>query len=192
MDGRDYVGPTAVRAVVLPARAAYVVADGSEEGLRRAVQEACTRWGGMTEPVIPVRPGGEVDAWWHQVVSLARVDAVVNVDADPDDASAAAGKLGLELVSLADIDRAGRPVETNGEILLSWQTDPHITDAVVSYTLVVVIAAGSQAPTLRPDHSTWPPRWTPSEACWACRSSPLRQPDIPACWAGCEVSGRSR
>jgi hypothetical protein len=34
-----------------------------------------------------------------------------------------------------------RPVDINGEIRLVWQTDPHITDAVVSYTLVVVIAA---------------------------------------------------
>lgn len=34
-----------------------------------------------------------------------------------------------------------RPVEINGEIRLVWQTDPHITDAVVSYTLAVVIAA---------------------------------------------------
>lgn len=40
---RDYVGPTAVQAAVLPARAVYLVADRSEGGLRRAVQEACTR-----------------------------------------------------------------------------------------------------------------------------------------------------
>ena len=67
MDSRDYVGPTAVQAAVLPARAVYLVADGSEGGLRRAVQEACTRWGGMTEPVVPVKPGGEIDPWWQQV-----------------------------------------------------------------------------------------------------------------------------
>jgi hypothetical protein len=89
MDSQDYVGPTAVRAAVLPARAVYLVADGSEEGLHRAVQEACTRWGGMTEPIIPVKPGGEVDEWCEQVISLARADSAVNVDADPEDASAA-------------------------------------------------------------------------------------------------------
>lgn len=107
MDGRDYVGPTAVQATVLPARAVYLVADGSKTGLRRAVQESCTRWGGMTEPIIPVKPGGEVDPWWQQVASLARADGAVNVDADPEDADAAAGKLGLGLVPLTDIDRAG-------------------------------------------------------------------------------------
>jgi hypothetical protein len=107
MDGRDYVGPTAVQAAVLPARAVYLVADGSEGGLRRAVQEACTRWGGMTEPIIPVKPGGEIDPWWQQVVSTARADSAVNVDADPDDAAKVAETLGLGLVSLADIDDRG-------------------------------------------------------------------------------------
>ena len=34
-----------------------------------------------------------------------------------------------------------RPADVNGEIRLLWQIDPHITDAVVSYTLAVVIAA---------------------------------------------------
>jgi hypothetical protein len=34
-----------------------------------------------------------------------------------------------------------RQVEINGETRLVWQTDPHITDAVVSYTLAALIAA---------------------------------------------------
>lgn len=34
-----------------------------------------------------------------------------------------------------------RPVETNGKVILQWQTDPQITDAVASYTLAVMIAA---------------------------------------------------
>lgn len=107
MNGRDYVGPTAVRAAVLPARAAYLIADGSDAGLRRAAQEACTRWGGMSEPIIPVKPGGDLDPWWPAMVSMVRADIAVNVDAGSDDAAGAASKLGLELVSLADIDRVG-------------------------------------------------------------------------------------
>ena len=107
MDSRDYVGPTAVQAAVLPARAVYLVADGSEGGLRRAVQEACTRWGGMTEPIVPVKPGGEIDPWWQRVVSTARADSAVNVDADPDDAAKVAETFGLGSVPLADIDRQG-------------------------------------------------------------------------------------
>jgi Thioredoxin len=107
MDGRDYLGPSALRATVLPARAAYLVAEGSQDGLRRAVQEACTRWGGMTEPIIPVKPGGEVDPWWQQVASLARADGAVNVDVSPEDARVAAGELALDVVPLADIDGVG-------------------------------------------------------------------------------------
>ena len=34
-----------------------------------------------------------------------------------------------------------RPEQIDGEMRLTWRTDPHITDAVVSYTLAVVIAA---------------------------------------------------
>jgi hypothetical protein len=109
VDRRDYVGPTALTAAVLPARAAYLVADGSLDGMRRAVQEACTRWGGMSEPIIPVKPGGDVDLRWWQVTQLARVDGAVNVDLNPEDAAMAARTLGLDLVPLADIDDPAGP-----------------------------------------------------------------------------------
>jgi hypothetical protein len=66
----------------------------------------------MTEPIVPVKPGGEFDPWYGQVVPLARVDAAVNVDVPPEDASSAAAKLDLELVPLADIDRTGLPAFT--------------------------------------------------------------------------------
>jgi hypothetical protein len=91
---------------VLPARAAYLIVEGSETGFRRAVQEASSRWGGMSEPIVPVKPGGGVDDWWRQVVGLTAADAVVNVDVLDADAAAASGQLGLELVPLAQIDAA--------------------------------------------------------------------------------------
>jgi hypothetical protein len=34
-----------------------------------------------------------------------------------------------------------RPVEFEGKVILKWQTDPQITDAVASYTLAMMIAA---------------------------------------------------
>jgi hypothetical protein len=34
-----------------------------------------------------------------------------------------------------------RPAEVDGQVILKWRTDPQITDAVVSYTLTVMIAA---------------------------------------------------
>lgn len=34
-----------------------------------------------------------------------------------------------------------RPVEVDGRVILRWQTDPQVVDAVVSYTLAVMVAA---------------------------------------------------
>ena len=75
--------------------------------MRQAVRQASSRWGGMTEPIVPVQPGGEMDGWWPQVVTLADADATVNIDVPEADASAAAGALGLELVPVAQIGTAG-------------------------------------------------------------------------------------
>jgi hypothetical protein len=61
----------------------------------------------MTEPIVPVKPGGEFEAWFGQLTSLARVDVAVNVDAPSEDASAAAAELGMDLISLANIDTIG-------------------------------------------------------------------------------------
>ncbi len=105
--GVDYLGQASLRATVVPARAVYLVREGSRSGFLRAVQEASTRWGGMTEPIVQISAGGHLDDWWGQVVELARVDGAVNVDVPEDDAVAAAAKLGLPLVPLVQIDRAG-------------------------------------------------------------------------------------
>jgi hypothetical protein len=105
MPGLDYLGQSSVRAAVLPARAAYLINEGSVPGLRRAVQEACSRWAGMTEPIVPVRPDGGVDAWWVQVAQLSKADQAVNVDvANPRAAATAAQQLDLQLLPLMGID----------------------------------------------------------------------------------------
>jgi hypothetical protein len=70
----------------MPARAAYLIRAGSQTGFRRAIQEASTRWAGVTEPIIPVRKGGRVDNWWKLVVETANVNATVNVDVPANDA----------------------------------------------------------------------------------------------------------
>lgn len=131
MSRPDYIGPSAVRAAVLPARVVYLIADGSEGGLRRAVQEACTRWGGMTEPIVPVKPGGGFQPWFGQLVSLARVDAAVNVDAPSADATAAAAELGIDLVSLANIDTIGLSAFTVHPSV----TGPAHQDNYIPYTI---------------------------------------------------------
>jgi hypothetical protein len=103
----QHEGPVWFQASLLPARAAYLIRAGSRNGFRRAVQEASTRWGGMTEPIISVRSGGRIDGWWKKVVELSAVQALVNVDADDGDAEAAGSLLGLEVVPLRYIDRSG-------------------------------------------------------------------------------------
>lgn len=137
MASPDYIGPTAVRAAVLRARVVYLIADGSDSGLRRAVQEACTRWGGMTEPIVPVKPGGEFEPGYGQITSLARVDAAVNVDAPSADASAAAAELGKDLISLADIDNFGLSAFTVHPSV----TGPAHQDGYIPYA--IPLAAGN-------------------------------------------------
>ena len=57
---------------------------------------------GMTEPIVPVKLGGEINPWWQQVVSAVRADGRVNVDADPDDAAKVAETLGLSGETLVE------------------------------------------------------------------------------------------
>jgi hypothetical protein len=108
----EYRGQFTLDATVVPARAAYLVRDGSRGGFRRAVQEACTRWAGMTEPIVPVLAGGVVEHWAREIVDLARVDGAVNVDLPEDEARVAAAALGLDCVAIASIVSGGTTMAT--------------------------------------------------------------------------------
>ena len=107
MDQVTLVGRADVRAAVLPARAAYLVKAGDRQAALTAVREASTRWAGVTEPIIPVRASGRIDAWWVQVVELSNVDGLVNVSLPPDLAEAVGARFGLSVVDIARIDRQG-------------------------------------------------------------------------------------
>jgi hypothetical protein len=108
----EYRGQYPLDVTVVPARAAYLVREGSPEGFRRAIQEASTRWAGMTEPIVPVLEGGTVEDWARNVVTLARMDGAVNVNLPREEADAAAAALGLDCVPLSDIDRWGTTMFT--------------------------------------------------------------------------------
>ncbi|MEO5318150.1 hypothetical protein PV761_06135 [Arthrobacter sp. CC3] len=103
----EYQGLMPVVAIVAPARAAYLVRAGSRDGFRRAVQEACTRWGGATEPILPVGDDGQLEDWVNDVASISGVDGLVNIDLTEDEAQAASSQLGLPCVPIAHIDRYG-------------------------------------------------------------------------------------
>lgn len=102
MNLRRYLGQAAMEAAVLPSRAAYLIAAGSEAGFRIAVMQASSRWGGMTEPIVEVSESG-LSEQHEQAVRIAGVEALVNVDADPLAAEEIAGSLGLPAVALADM-----------------------------------------------------------------------------------------
>lgn len=103
----EYRGQFPLDVTVVPARAAYLVREDSRGGFHRAVQEASTRWAGMTEPIVPVAHGGMVENWARNLFDLARVDGAVNVDLPDEEAQVAAAALGLECVPIAEIDRWG-------------------------------------------------------------------------------------
>ncbi|MFE4628669.1 hypothetical protein [Streptomyces mirabilis] len=99
-----YPGLQVMQAAVLPARAVYLIAEGSTSGFIRAVEEASGRWGGMTEPIIPVADSGVVSAEYAEMVGFAEVEAAVNVDVDDHAAQLAAESLGLPLLPIAKAD----------------------------------------------------------------------------------------
>ena len=94
-------------AEVVPARVAYLIAGPSRDGLMRSVEEACTRWGGATEPIVAVRADGRISGWDRQLVGLLRVDAMVNVDAPTEAAEKVAASLEKPLIDVRHIDHAG-------------------------------------------------------------------------------------
>ncbi len=101
------VGQSMFRVIVVPARAAYLIRAGDQQGAVRAVREASTRWAGVSEPIIPVSSSGSVEGWWRQVVDVSGVDGLVNVNLEGEVAGRVAGSLGLPWVELAEIDEAG-------------------------------------------------------------------------------------
>ncbi|WP_435217121.1 hypothetical protein [Streptomyces sp. bgisy034] len=156
MDRKDYLGQSMMQAAVLPARAAYLIRVGSEPGFRQAVQEASTRWGGMTEPILAVPDNGEIPDELREIVAAAKVEAAVNVDVGDALAQRVAAALGLPCVRIAKIDQAGparftcHPLHVNPPVQPS--TLPVV--AVDGAPLWQVAAAGllceDQAEELRP------------------------------------------
>jgi len=103
MRSSEYLTHTRMQASVVPERAAYLIAHGSAEGFRRAVQIASNRWGGLTEPIIPVPATGPLDDAITRVVAASGVDLFVNIDLDPAIAEQVASALGMTVLPLDDI-----------------------------------------------------------------------------------------
>ena len=90
-----------------PARAAYLIAEGSRDGFRRAAQEATSRWGGETEPIIPVQQDGTIAQGLRRIIEVAHVDGLVNVDASADHAGSLAASFDMPVTPIGRIDQRG-------------------------------------------------------------------------------------
>ncbi|WP_457256523.1 hypothetical protein [Pedococcus sp. P5_B7] len=104
-----YLRRDVLHAVPVPARVVYLVATGSASGFEKAVRTASSRWAGVTEPIVPISRTGRLAPWYSQVIELAAVQCLVNIDLPDDVAQRAAARTGLPCIQLRDIDRFGAP-----------------------------------------------------------------------------------
>lgn len=74
----EYVGQGLANFDVRPKRAAYLIPPRRTRPFLDAVERACSRWGGITEPIVTVSPGGRVPAAWRQIVQEAAPDVIFN------------------------------------------------------------------------------------------------------------------
>jgi hypothetical protein len=62
----DDLGPALVNVDLRPLRLADLIHAGSVGEFVAAVAEATSRWGGIREPIIPVRDDGTLDERWRR------------------------------------------------------------------------------------------------------------------------------
>ncbi len=80
----DYLGQEQVRVTVAPQRVGYIVRPGDREGMHRALSAATRRWGGITEPILPIGDDGSVAPLDMRVAETLAPDFLVAVDDDRD------------------------------------------------------------------------------------------------------------
>jgi hypothetical protein len=102
----SYLGQERARLDVGPVRACYLVPDLNRGRLMEAITAASRRWGGITEPILAVRPAGFTDERWQQIVTALKPDLFVDLGLDDQARAAAAGQLGVTLTSWPDFTGA--------------------------------------------------------------------------------------
>lgn len=103
----ELIGQFGTRLIVRPTRVAYLIGARSSAGARAAIEEACTRWGGAAEPILNVLKGVGLDDWQRQLVKLAGVEGIVNVDLDETTVDVVAKQTGMTVTPLSKIDKRG-------------------------------------------------------------------------------------
>lgn len=85
MTADEYLGQDHIRIAVAPLRAGYVVRPGDRAGVVKAITAATRRWGGITEPIVPVPDAGSnPTALSIHVVNTLAPDLLVSVDEERD------------------------------------------------------------------------------------------------------------
>lgn len=102
-----YLGQELARLNVGPIRACYLVPNLNRNRLIEAITAASRRWGGVTEPILPVGQDGLIDAWPNRIVGALKPDVFVDMGLDEQSRNAAAGQLGRDLTSLEDFEGRG-------------------------------------------------------------------------------------
>jgi hypothetical protein len=100
----SYLGQELARLDIGPVRACYLVPDLNHGRLIEAMTAASRRWGGMTEPILPVGPGGLTDEHWQQIVAALKPELFVDLGLDEQARTAPAGQLGTGLTSWRDFE----------------------------------------------------------------------------------------
>ena len=107
----SYLGQELARLDVGPVRACYLVPDQDRGRLIEAITAASRRWGGVTEPILPVGPDGITDERWRRIIAALAPDVYVEVGLDGQARDAAAGQLDTSVLSWPDFtgDQPGYP-----------------------------------------------------------------------------------
>ena len=77
-----YLGQELARLNVGPIRACYLVPNLNRDRLIEAITAASRRWGGVTEPILPVGQDGLIDAWPNRIVGALKPDVFVDMGLD--------------------------------------------------------------------------------------------------------------
>lgn len=102
----QYIGQKVVHLDVRPKRAVFLFRTNSKTQFRDAVERACSRWGGIQEPIIPVSARGRIQPNWRQIVELLDPDIAFDAAAlDPAAHETVEKQLGLPLLPVRMEDR---------------------------------------------------------------------------------------
>lgn len=138
----EYLGQSRFRVVVRPHRVAYFIAGRDRGSFRRAIQEASTRWGGITEPIIPVSAQGRVTPARKQILETAGVDGVVTIDLPRPVAERAARSVQLPSVPIEHLAHTWDRQTCNPALIATVPAASQLTIASSGGPLWEAVAAG--------------------------------------------------